>query len=165
MNLSDPTRSRQHSSGCGERANGCGWEATTKTNPPGATARPTTDAHPVPPRQRYSLDAARRLTRQINTRLREQYPGETIRTRMGQDGQLTMTVPTRLATGAETTCITQIVGELLGEPYAASVRPHRRSRYNANRAGAGAGTNATLTLYPAGTTAAATTNVDNAARR
>src|SRR2546428_13335851 len=57
-------------------------------------------AGPTSPPPRYTLEAARTLTRQVNTRLRALYPGVTIRTRLSQDGLLTMTVPVRLAADA-----------------------------------------------------------------
>ena len=106
-----------------------------------------------PVSQRYTLTAARALARQVNAKLRHHYPGVTIRTRVGPDGVFTMTVPARLATDTEAALITQVVGDLLGQPYTVSVRPHRPSRYSVHTGhdGTGPGVNATLTLRPAGT--------------
>jgi len=120
-------------------------------------------AGPTPQPRRYTLTAARTLTRQVNTQLRKQYPGQTIRTRMSQDGLLTMTVPARLATDAETSRITQTVSDQLGQPYTVSVRPHRRSRYGA--ADTGAPVNATLILQPAHAASANTAEAEHSADR
>jgi hypothetical protein len=113
---------------------------------PGPTVAP-------PPRQ-YPLTARRVLARQVNTRLRRQYPQETIRSRMGPGGELTLTVPTRLAADPHAALITRIVGEALGQPYTCAVRLHRPSRYGGQTGGARTQGNATLTLQPAHGTAA-----------
>jgi len=68
-----------------------------------------------------------------------------------------------MATDTETLRITEIVGELLRQAYAATVRPHRRSRYSADDTGVGV--NATLTLQPARTAPASATEAEDTARR
>jgi len=76
----------------------------------------------------------------------------------------TMTVPARLATDTEASLITHVIGDVLGQPYTVSVRPHRPSRYGAHTGhdGTRPPVNATLTLRPAGVVdPAATTAAEN----
>ena len=114
-------------------------------------AGPTVE--PVP--RWYAVRAARELSRRIGARLREEYPGTNIRTRVGTDGVVSLTVPARLATDAEAARIAQTVSGLLGQTFVLSVRAHRRSRYAVNSAhqGSQATANATLTLRPQDTAA------------
>jgi hypothetical protein len=103
---------------------------------------------PVP--QWYAVRRARAQTLRINTRLREDYPGAGIRTRVGADGVVNLTVPATLATDAEATRIARTVGDVCGQTFTVTVRPHRPSRY-AIRSGhqdSQARINATLTLRP-----------------
>jgi hypothetical protein len=120
-------------------------------------------AGPTPQPPRYTLAAARTLTRQVNTQLRQLYPGVTIRTRLSQDGLLTMTVPARLAADAETARITQLVSGQLGQLYTVRVRAHRRSRYGG--ADTGAAVNATLVLHAVPATSAGTADAEHRAIR
>lgn len=101
------------------------------------------------------------------------YPGTNIRTRVGTDGVVSLTVPARLATDAEAARIAQTVNGLLGQTFVLSVRAHRRSRYAVNGANQGsqATANAILTLRPPDTAAAripraaARTGITSADRR
>jgi len=112
--------------------------------------RPGPTQEPVP--QWYAVRAARTRARRINTRLRAEYPGVTIRTRVGTDGMISLTVPARLATDSEASRITEVIGSLLGQTFTVSARPHRASRYTARSRPAHPHTavNATLTLRPRG---------------
>ena len=107
---------------------------------------PTTP--PVP--QWYAVRAARTQAKQINTRLREAYPGTHMRTRVEVDGTVNVTVPVALATDTETARIAQTLSTLLGQTFTVSVRPHRPSRHTIHSGGCGprASANATLTLRP-----------------
>lgn len=103
----------------------------------------------VPPPRQYPLTARRMLARQVNTQLRRHYPEETIRSRMGTGGELTLTVPTRLADDTHASVITRIVGEALGQPFTCAVRLHRPSRHGVQTSSTCPDGNATLTLQPA----------------
>ena len=105
---------------------------------------------PVP--QWYAVRAARSQAKRINIRLWEVYPGTSIRTRVGTDGTVSLTVPASLATDTEAAQIAQRIGGLLGVTFTASVRPHRRSRHAVHNGPHGA--QATLTLRPHNHTAA-----------
>jgi hypothetical protein len=108
--------------------------------------RPGPAMEPVP--QWYAVRAARVQAKRINTRLRQAYPGAGIRTRVGVDGTVNLTVPGALATDTEAAQIAQLIGDLLGQTFTVSVRPHRRSRHAAHsgQSGSQASANATLTL-------------------
>jgi hypothetical protein len=116
--------------------------------------RPGPVVEPVP--QWYAIRAAREQARRIGARLREEYPGMNIRTQVGADGVVSLTVPTRLATDVEAARIAQTIGSLLGQTFTLSVRAHRRSRYAITSAhqASQATANATLTLRPQDTAAA-----------
>jgi len=99
----------------------------------------------------YAVRVAREQARRIGARLREQYPGVQVRTRVAVDGVITLTVPALLATDAEAPRIAETVGGLLGRPFTVIVRAHRRSRqhvHNGRRDRSDARRNATLTLRP-----------------
>jgi len=138
-----------------------GWLEHTDPRP---LHRPGPALQPVLPQ--YTLDAARSLAQQVNTRLRQHHPGVTIRTRVAPDGALTVTVPAELATDAEASRIAQLLGDLLGQPYTVAVRPHRPSRYGVRlgRDGTRTGVNATLTLRPVAAGAATATAGDSASQ-
>jgi len=122
---------------------------------------------PVP--QWFAVRAARAQARRIGAALRETYPGATVRTRVGADGVISLTVPAHLATD-EAARIADMVGGLLGHVLTATVRPHRRSRHSVHTGqGRQPPVNATLTLRPHGNTAAAprpapSTTTDHAGR-
>ena len=105
-------------------------------------------AGPVP--QWYALGVARAQVRQINTVLRKQFPGMSIRTRVAADGTVSLTVPAVLATGTNTAWITQALSSLLGCAFTASARTHRPSRYtiHSGSTGSPAAAYVTLTLQP-----------------
>ncbi len=100
--------------------------------------------------QWYALKVARAQVRQINTVLRKQFPGMSIRTRVAADGTVSLTVPAELATDTNTARITQTLSSLLGRGFIASARTHRPSRYtiHSGRTGSAATAYATLTLQP-----------------
>jgi hypothetical protein len=88
--------------------------------------------------------------KRINTTLREAYPDAAIRTRVGADGTVNLTVPAALATDTQAAQIVQTLSTLLGQTFTVSVRPHRPSRHTIHSAqnGSQATANATLTLRP-----------------
>jgi hypothetical protein len=104
----------------------------------------------------FAVRTARAQSHRLRTRLREQYPDVQIRTRIGGDGVVTLTVPVHLSTDAAAARIAALVGDLLGRSFTLSVRPHRRSRHSSRTGQAThAPVNATLTLHPHDTAAAA----------
>jgi hypothetical protein len=108
---------------------------------------------PVP--QWYAVHRGRALLRRINTTLRQAYPGARIRTRIGTDGVVTLTVPAALATDtAQATRITQLIAKVCGQPFAITVRPHRPVRHlnQGTDPGTRGAVYATLTLRPSPST-------------
>ena len=121
------------------------WLAHTD---PQLLARPGPTVAPVP--QWYAVRAARAQSRRINTRLRQAYPHAGIRTRVGTDGVISLTVPAELATDAEAARIAHTLSDLCGQTFTVTIRPHRPSRYTVHSGHQGSRThvNATLTLRP-----------------
>ena len=109
--------------------------------------RPGATIQPVP--HWFAVRAARAQSRDISARIRQTYPGASVRTRVGIDGVISLTVPAHLATDTDAARITEIVGSLLGQRFTATVRPHRRSRHSVHSGQTPhAAVNATLTLRP-----------------
>jgi hypothetical protein len=133
-------------------------EWSTRTDPH-LLRRPGLAIEPVP--QWFAVRSARAQSRRIGARLRDMYPGAGVRTRVGADGVISLTVPAHLATDVEAVRITEMIGSLLGQDFTVTVRPHRRSRHSVHSGQIPQPqVNTTLTLRPR-TKAAAAASQEN----
>ncbi len=97
---------------------------------------------------RFELATTRRLARRINTQLRHEYPGVTIRTRVASDATVTMDAPIALSYAPQLARILDVVAQALGHTYTVTVRPHHSSSRRGLPPGLAGGARATLTLHP-----------------